>query len=138
MTHDIPLLDDVPVRQRYRRIPPSDYDDVRAHIRKLLESNVIRESFSPFASPIVIVRKKDVSLRLCVDYRLLNVKTRKDAFPLSRIVESLDALSGAQWFSTKDLASGYHQVAVTEQDKMKTAFCTPTAYSNFRECAFAM
>ncbi|KAI3358861.1 hypothetical protein L3Q82_015251 [Scortum barcoo] len=87
LSHDIPLLDDIPVRQRHRRIPPSEYEAVKAHINQLLESQVIRESSSPYASPIVLVRKKDGSLRLCVDYRLLNSKTRKDAFPLPRIEE---------------------------------------------------
>ncbi|KAI3366509.1 hypothetical protein L3Q82_000640 [Scortum barcoo] len=72
LCHDIPLLDDVPVRQRYCRIPPSEYEAVKAHINQLLESQVIRESSSPYASPIVLVRKKDGSLRLCVDYRLLS------------------------------------------------------------------
>lgn len=72
ISHEIPLLDNVPVRQRYRRIPPSEYEEVKAHIDQLLEANVIRESNSPFASPIVLVRKKDGSLRMCVDYRLLN------------------------------------------------------------------
>ncbi|KAL6463358.1 hypothetical protein MHYP_G00277490 [Metynnis hypsauchen] len=104
LAHEIPLLDEVPVRQRYRRIPPSDYDSVKAHINQLLEAQVIRESCSPYASPIVLVKKKDGSLRMCVDYRQLNSKTRKDAFPLPRIEESLDALSGAKWFSTLDLA----------------------------------
>ena len=98
ISHDIPLLNDVPVRQRYRRIPPSEYEAVKTHINQLLESQVIRESSSPYASPIVLVRKKDGGLRLCVDYRLLNSKTRKDAFLLPRIEESLDALSGARWF----------------------------------------
>ncbi|KAM6892521.1 retrovirus-related Pol polyprotein from transposon 412, partial [Xenentodon cancila] len=138
ITHDIPLLDETPVRQRHRRIPPSDYDEVRAHIRELLDNQVIRESCSPFASPIVLVRKKDGTLRLCVDYRLLNSKTRKDAFPLPRIEESLDALSGAKWFSTIDLASGYHQVAVTEEDKMKTAFCTPFGLFEFQRMPFGL
>lgn len=125
ISHDIPLLDDTPVRQRYRRIPPSDYEVVKTHINQLLETQVIRESSSPYASPIVLVKKKDGSLRMCVDYRHLNTKTRKDAFPLPRIEESLDSLTGARWFSTLDLASGYNQVPVTEQDKPKTAFCTP-------------
>lgn len=96
ISHDIPLLDDVPVRQRYRRIPPSDYEVVKTHINQLLEAQVIRESSSPYASPIVLVKKKDGSLRMCVDYRHLNAKTRKDAFPLPRIEESLDSLTGAQ------------------------------------------
>ena len=138
ISHDIPLLDDVPVRQRYRRIPPSEYESAKAHIRQLLDAQVIRESSSPFASPIVLVKKKDGSLRLCVDYRLLNSKTRKDAFPLPRIEESLDALSGAHWFSTLDLAAGYHQVPVTERDKAKTAFCTPFGLFEWNRMPFGL
>lgn len=123
--HEIPLLDDTPVRQPYRCILPSQYDIVRAHIKQLLDSQIIRESSSPYASPIVLVQKKDGGIRLCVDYCRLNAKTRKDAFPLPRIEESLDGLAGAKWFSTLDLASGYNQVEVAEKDKAKTAFCTP-------------
>lgn len=131
-------MDDVPVRQRYRRIPPLEYEAAKAHIHQLLEAQVIRESSSPFASPIVLVKKKDGSLRLCVDYRLLNSKTRKDAFPLPRIEESLDALSGARWFSTLDLAAGYNQVPVTEKDKMKTAFCTPFGLFEWNRMPFGL
>ena len=120
--HTIPVLDSVPVRQRYRRLPPSQYDLVKAHIQELVEHQVVRPSSSPYASPIVVVQKKDGSIRLCVDYRQLNAKTRKDAFPLPRIEESLDALSGAKWFSTLDLASGYNQVPVLEADKEKNSF----------------
>lgn len=97
---------------------------VKEHINQLLGAQVIRESCSPFASPIVLV-KKDGSLRLCVDYRQLNSRTRKDAFPLPRIEELLDALTGARWFSTMDLASRYNQVPVAEADRPKTAFCNP-------------
>ncbi|KAJ7983606.1 hypothetical protein DPEC_G00375400 [Dallia pectoralis] len=79
--HEIPLTDCVPIKQRYRRIPPSQYEEVKAHIRQLLEQGAIRESCSPYSSPLVIVRKKDGSIRMCVDYRGLNAKTRKDAFP---------------------------------------------------------
>ncbi|KAL6489156.1 hypothetical protein MHYP_G00028970 [Metynnis hypsauchen] len=123
--HTIPLLDSVPVRQRYHRLPPSQYDLVRAHIQELVEHHVVCPSSSPYASPIVVVQKKDGSIRLCVDYHQLNAKTRKDAFPLPRIEETLDVLSRAKWFSTLDLASGYNQVLVAEKDKEKTAFCTP-------------
>lgn len=138
ISHEIPLLDNAPVRQRYRRIPPSEYEEVKAHIDQLLEAKVIRESNSPFASPIVLVRKKDGSLRLCVDYRMLNSKTRKDAFPLPRIEESLDALAGARWFTTLDLASGYNQVPVAEQDKPKTAFCTPFGLFEWNRMPFGL
>lgn len=138
ISHDIPLTDDVPVRQRYRRLPPSEYDVVKTHINQLLEGQIIRESCSPYASPIVLVKKKDGSLRMCVDYRQLNSKTRKDAFPLPRIEETLDALTGARWFSTLDLASGYNQVPVTEADKPKTAFCTPFGLFEWNRMPFGL
>ena len=138
ISHEIPLLDDAPVRQPYRRIPPSQYETVKAHIQQLLDSQVIRESSSPYSSPIVLVTKKDGSLRLCVDYRQLNAKTRRDAYPLPRIEESLDALSGAKWFSTLDLASGYNQVPMVERDIPKTAFCTPFGLFEFNRMAFGL
>ena len=86
----------------------------------------------------MVVQKKDGSIRLCVDYRQLNTKTRKDAFPLPRIEETLDALSGAKCFSTLDLASGYNQVLVREQDREKTAFCTPFGLFEFNRMPFGL
>lgn len=124
IVHDIPLSDDVPLRQRYRRIPPSEYVMVKEHIN-CWKTQVIRECSSPYASSIVLVRKKDGSLRLCIEYRQLNSKTRKDAFPLPRNEESLDALTGARWFSTMDLASGCNQIPMAEKDRPKTAFLHP-------------
>ncbi len=121
ISHDIPLLDDVPVRQWFRHIPPSEYEVVNAHINQLLETQVIRENCNPCASPIILV-KKDGVLRICVDYYHINSKTRKDAFPLPHI-ETWDSLAGVRGFSAMDLASGYNQVPVTERYKSKTAFC---------------
>ena len=138
LEHEIPLLDDIPVRQRYRRLPPSQYEQVKAHIQLLLEGGVIRPSTSPYASPIVLVHKKSGELRMCVDYRQLNAKTRRDAYPLPRIEESLDALGGAQYFSTLDLASGYNQVSVAEHDRAKTAFCTPFGLYEFNRMPFGL
>ena len=132
------VLDDVPVWQRYRRIPPSEYEVVKDHINQLLGTQVIRESSSPYASQIVLVKKKDGNLRMCVDYRLLNGKTRKDAFPLPRIDESLDALTGARWLSTLDLASGYNQVPMAEADRLKTAFCTPFGLFEWNRMPFGL
>jgi hypothetical protein len=105
-------MNDDPVVQPYRRIPPIQYEEVKNHIKKLIENKIIRESTSPYASPIVLVRKKDNSLRMCVDYRKLNCKTYKDAYHLPRVEESFDALSGSKYFSTMDLTSGYNQVAM--------------------------
>ncbi len=75
---------------------------------------------------------------MCVDYRQLNAKTRKDAFPLPRIEESLDFLTGAGWFSTMDLVSGYNQVPVLEKDRPKTAFCTPFGLFEFNRMPFGL
>ena len=136
--HQIPLTDDTPIRQRYRRLPPSQYEQVKAHIQQLLEAGIVQPSSSPYSSPIVIVQKKGGDMRLCVDYRLLNGKTKKDAYPLPRIEESLDALTGAKWFSTLDLASGYNQVPVAEADKAKTAFCTPFGLFEFNRMPFGL
>ena len=123
--HTIPTTDDVPVSQPFQRIPPTQYQEVKDHIQKLLEDDIIQESHSPYASPVVIVREKDGSIRLCVDYRRLDAKTVRDAFPLPTIEESLDAVGDAKWFSTLDLASGFNQVAMDPADRHKTAFITP-------------
>lgn len=138
ISHDIPLLGDIPVRQKYCCIPPSENDVVKTQINQLLESQVIRENSSPYASPTVLVRKKNSGLRLWVDYQLLNSKTRKDAFPLPHTEESLDALSGARWFSTIDLASGYNQVSVAEQDRPKTAFAPLFSLFEFNRMPFSL
>ena len=113
-----------PLRQPYRWQNPALRREEMAQVQQMLSSNVIRPSNSPWASPVVMVRKKDGSLRFCMDFRQLNAATVKDAHQLPRIDDLLDALHGAKWFSTLDLKSGYWQVPITEQDKAKTAFQT--------------
>ena len=113
-----------PLRQPYRRQNPAVRREEMAQVQQILASDVIRPSNSPWALPVVMVRKKDGSLRLCVDFRQLNAATVKDAHPLPRIDDLLDALHGARWFLTLDLKSGYWQVPITECDKAKTAFRT--------------
>ena len=113
-----------PLRQPYRRQNPAVRREEMAQVQQMLSSNVIRPSNSPWASPVVMVRKKDGSLQFYVDFRQLNTATIKDAHPLPRIDDLLDALHGAKWFSTLDLKSGYWQVPIAEQDKEKTAFRT--------------
>ena len=113
-----------PLRQPYRWQNPAVRREEMAQVQQILSSDVIRPSNSPWASPVVMVRKKDGSLRFCVDFRQLNAATVKDVHPLPRIDDLLDALHGAKWFSALDLKSGYWQVPIAEQDKEKTAFRT--------------
>lgn len=136
--HDIPLVDNTPFRLPYRRISPNDYAEVKEHLQELQEAGVIRPSKSPFASPIVIVRKKDGKIRMCVDYRKLNSRTVRDAYPIPRIEESLDALGKAKYFSSLDLMSGYLQVEMAEADQAKTAFTTPLGLFEYTRMPFGL
>ena len=122
--HEIPN-DGVPVRQQYRRIPPTLYQEVKEHIEDLLRKGVIRHSKSNYASPIVVVRKRNGKLRLCVDYRQLHTCTRRDVYPLPRIDDCWDSLYGSRLYSVIDLCSAYKQIEVNERDRHKTVFISP-------------
>ena len=98
------------------------YEEVRKHLKEMVEIGAIRKSNSPWASAVVLVRKKDGSLRFCIDLRHLNNRTVKDAYSLPRIEETLDCLNGAKIFTSLDLKSGYWQVEMEEESKPLTAF----------------
>ena len=137
--HRIDLEDERPFKQRYRRIPPHMFEEVADHLRQLEANGVIRPSKSPFSSPVVCVRKKDGRLRLCVDYRLLNSRTKKDNYCLPRVEEILDSLNGAQFFTRLDLKSGYHQIEITEEHKERTAFTVgPLGFYEHNRLAFGL
>ena len=122
--HDIITTDARPVRCGPRRLAPAGLRKEQTCVREMLEGEQIEPSDSPWASPVVLVTKKDGSTRFCVDYRRLNALTTKDAHPLPRIDDSLRLLGNQQWFSTMDIASGYWQVAMSPEAKRKAAFVT--------------
>lgn len=138
LRHCIDTGSAVPIRQPVRRLPPQRRDSVQQLIGEMLEKGVVERSTSPWASPIVLVRKRDGTMWFCVDYRKVNSITRKDAYPLPRIDATLDTLAGSQWFSTLDLLSGYWQVEVEETDRQKTAFCTTEGLFQFRVMPFGL
>ena len=113
-----------PFCQPYRRQNPAVRREEMVQVQQMLASDFICPSNSPWASPVVMVKKKDCSLHFCVDFRQLNAATVKDAHPIPRVDDLLDVLHGARWFSTLDLKSGYWQVPIMERDKEKTAFRT--------------
>lgn len=129
--HHIKLSDESPFKLHARPIHPQDIAAVRKHIQELLDTGVIRESESLFASPIVVVRKKNGQVRLCIDYRRLNLQTIEDAYNLPKLEDTFSALNGSKWFSVLDLKSGYYQIEVEEADKPITAFVCPLGFWEF-------
>ena len=135
-------------QHRYRKCKPypsAGEEDVIASegesqrmLKDMIEKKVISPSKSPWASPIVLVQKRYGSTQFCVDYRKINEVTRKDAYPIPRIDETLDTLAGETLFSTLDLRSGYWQVEMDPTDRKKTAFCTPEGLLEFNVMPFGL
>ena len=114
--------DTPPFKERFHRIPPPQVDEVREHLKLMLDAGVVRPSNSPWCNAVVLVRKKDGSLHFCIDFRRLNTLTVKDSNPLPHICETLESLAGAAHYSTFDLNSGFWQVPMDEESKQYTAF----------------
>ena len=110
-----------PLYKKYYRMPSSELVELKKQLDELLQKGYIRPSSSPWGSPAIFVDKKDGSLRMCVDYRQLNEVTIKNKYPLPRIDDLFDQLSGAKVFSKIDLRTGYHQLKIKKQDIPKTA-----------------
>ena len=136
--HPIDTGDAKPFKMPYRRLPLAKKTVVEEHVKTMLEQKVIIPSSSPWSSPVQMVTKKDGSIRFCIDYRKLNGVTKKNAYPLPRIDETLDSLGGNQWFCTLDLQSGYWQIAMREEDKEKTAFTSHIGLYQFELMPFGL
>jgi hypothetical protein len=120
---------DIQIGSKPRNLAPYRYAPARRQvieqkIEEMLHENVIVPSKSPWASPVVLAPKKDGTMRFCIDYRKLNDITIRDAYPIPRIDDTLDALQHAQFFSTLDLRSGYWQVEMDKESQPLTAFVT--------------
>jgi hypothetical protein len=113
-----------PISRRSYRMPPNELVELKTQLQDLLEKGFIRPSSSPWGCPAIFVKKKDQTLRMCVDYRPLNEVTIKNKYPLPRIDILFDQLTGARVFSKIDLRSGYHQIRIRPKDIPKTAFTT--------------
>ena len=114
--------DTPPFKEHFHRIPPPQLDEVREHLKLMLDAGVIRPSNSPWCNAVVLVRKKDGSLCFCIYFRKLNSLNVKDSHPLPRICETLESLAGAAHYSTFDMNSGFWQVPMDEESKQYTAF----------------
>ncbi|XP_063949873.1 uncharacterized protein LOC135152720, partial [Daucus carota subsp. sativus] len=128
----------VPISKAPYRMAPVEMKELAKQLQELLEKGVIRPSVSPWGAPVLFVKKKDGSMRLCIDYRELNKLTIKNRYPLPRIDDLFDQLKGAEYFSKIDLRSGYHQLKIKSEDIPKTAFRTRYGHYEFLVMAFGL
>ncbi|KAJ0733400.1 putative nucleotidyltransferase, Ribonuclease H [Helianthus annuus] len=127
-----------PIAKAPYRLAPAEMQELKKQLDELLEKGFIQPSSLPWGAPILFVKKKDGSMRMCIDYRELNKVTIKNRYPLPRIDDLFDQLQGARFFSTIDLRSGYHQLKVQEEDIPKTAFRTRYGHYEFTVMPFGL
>lgn len=132
------ILGTQPVNAHSYRLPPNQKDEVEKQLRDMLQKGLIRLSSSPFASPVLLVRKKDGTWRFCIDYRKLNALTVKNKHPMPVVEELLDELAGSSWFLKLDLRSGFHQIRVAPKNVYKTAFRTHQGLYEFVVMPFGL
>jgi len=138
VVHRIDTGDARPVRQQLRRYPPAHLDIIDQHLQDMQRQRIIEPCQSPWASNIVLARKKDGTMRCCIDYRQLNNCTVGDAYPVPRQDMCLDALAGSRWYSTCDLRSSFHLVKLDPDASDKTAFITRRGMFRYRTMPFGL
>ena len=136
--HRIDMKSSSPIRLPPYRLPHAYHDSVRTDLKEMEASGSIEPSTSVWAFPIVLVKKKDGTMRMCVDYRRLNEHARIDAYPMPRVDDLIDRLGKAKFITTLDLARGYWQVPMAEEARPLTAFVTPFGLYQFRVMPFGL
>ena len=136
--HRIETGDAKPVRLPPYRLPHAYRDIVKKELEEMEKHGIIEKSSSDWSSPIVLVKKKDGTLRFCIDFRRLNSVSKTDAYPMPRVDDLLDELGQARFISTLDLTKGYWQVPVEKTAQAKTAFRTPFGLYQFRRMPFGL
>ena len=136
--HRIELHDNTPIRQKPRRFPEPVINEIERQCDELRELDIIEYSKSPWSSPIVPIKKKDGSIRLCIDYRKLNDKTKADRFPMPNMTDMVYSLHGTQFFTTLDLVKGYYQVPLDPDSAECTAFSTTKNHYQFKRLSFGL
>ena len=132
------IPDTTPISKAPYRMAPAELKELKVQLEEMLEKGLIRPSTSPWGAPVLFVRKKDGTLRLCIDYRELNKVTVKNKYPLPRIDDLFDQLEGSSVYSKIDLRTGYHQLRISSSDVEKTAFRTRYGHYEYRVMPFGL
>ena len=130
--HEIGVVDDEPFKERFQRIPPPMLEEVRPHMKEMLEVSAIHPSQSPWCNATVLVRKKDGGLHICIDFCKLNTRTKIDSYPLPHVQEAIESFMGTGYFSCLDLKAGFWQISMDKMSKQYTAFMV--VYLGFFKC----
>ncbi len=136
--HVIHTSESHPIKQKQKRISPAMEEEINKQLNEMLDNDICRPSSSPWSSRVILVKKKDGSMRFVVDYRDLNDVTKKDAYPMPNLKDILDKINGSCYFSKMDMASAYWAVPIREQDKEKTAFSVPRGQYEMNVMAFGL
>jgi hypothetical protein len=137
--HHIQLMPGAqPVNIRTYRYSPVQKSEIEKQVKEMLQNGIIKHSTSPYASPVLLVRKKDGTWRFCIDYRHLNAQTVKNKHPMLVVEELMDELARARWFTKLDLRAGYHQICIDQADTYKTAFKTHEGLYEFLVMPFGL
>lgn len=136
--HPIVTGDALPVKSRYYRVPVAWEKEINQQVQEMLDNEIIRHSASPWNSPIILVKKKDDSMRFVCDFRGLNNVTKKDTYPLPHIRDVIDKMHRSKYWTTLDAASAYWSMPLKEEDKEKTAFATPRGKYEFNVTSYGL